>query len=252
MDDANDNMQIPDDDDVALPQEEMGYLVDSGPCPYDHDEHFTAFYLAFVPSTPIYRRLMDLRFRRSGSGVYLPACNECQACTPIRIPAARFQPSKSQRRCRNRNADLQISWHERGLDDERLDLFKRYQATVHDDPIGDDQDPQAFLVEDGGIIGGELHARDGSGQLLAVSVVDFFQDALSSVYCYYDPDQTKRSLGTYMAMAEIDWCVARKLDWLYLGFYVGGCPKMTYKAQFRPCQILEHSRWIEYGHGAQL
>ena len=149
-----------------------------------------------------------------------------------------------QRRCLQRNSDLTVTWHERGFDGERENLYRRYQTTVHNKPP--ENDGGSFLVEDGGIVGGELHARDADGHLLAVSVLDRFDDALSSVYCYYDPDQRPRGLGTFMALSEIAHCQQHLLSWLYLGFLVHGCSKMMYKARYLPHEVLEKGTWTRY------
>jgi leucyl-tRNA---protein transferase len=222
-----------------------GVVYQCGPCPYLPDREFHAFHpIPNPPPEPSYRRLMDWRFRRSGGHLYMPMCPSCDACRPIRVDAAAFTPRSDQRRCAARNADLAVSWLPRGLDDERRNLYARYQARVHDKPVEDD--PAAFLVEDGGIPGGELHARDGAGRLLAVSVCDRIDDALSSVYCYYDPELPKRALGTFMGLSEIAHCREQGLRWLYLGFLVHGCAKMEYKARFRPNEVLECGSWKRY------
>lgn len=186
---------------------------------------------------------MDLRFRRSGNQVYMPMCEGCSACQPIRVEVAGFQPRADQRRCWARNTDLTVTLVPRGCDDERTDLYRRYQATVH----GKDarQESAAMLVEDGGVSGGELHARDAQGTLVAVSVVDLFDDALSSVYCYYDPAARRRGLGTYMALAEIYHARTNGLTWLYLGFFVAGCAKMEYKKRFGPAELLVDGEWVQ-------
>ena len=106
-------------------------------------------------------------------------------------------------------------------------------------------EPNPFLVDDGCITGGELHARDADGVLLAVSVIDLVGDALSSVYCYYEPSQRRRGLGTYMALAEIAYARAHEIVWLYLGFYVDGCAKMAYKKRFGPAELLVDGAWID-------
>lgn len=222
-----------------------GVVYQFGPCPYLPEREFHAFHP--VPNPPAelsYRQLMDWRFRRSGPHLYMPMCPSCDACRPIRVDVAAFRPRADQRRCWRRNADVAVSWQPRGLDAERRALYQRYQAHVHGkDP---DEDPTTFLLEDGGISGGELHARDAHGRLLAVSVCDQVGDALSSVYCYYDPDLRRRGLGTFMGLAEIAHARALALRWLYLGFLVRGCAKMEYKARFRPHEVLEQGQWIRY------
>ena len=226
-----------------------GYLADCGPCPYLPERTFRAFLPEPNPPTLIsYRELMDQRFRRSGDHVYLPMCQNCDACRPIRLAVAGFIPREDQRRCRQRNRDLNVTFHARGADTERNELYRRYQTSVHAKDPG--TDPNGSLVEDGGIPGGELHARDGNGRLLAVSVVDLVGDALSSVYCYYDPDERRRSLGTFMVLSEIIYAQRFGLRWLYLGFHVAGCEKMSYKARFGPAELLVDGVWRPFGKSA--
>jgi arginine-tRNA-protein transferase len=223
-----------------------GIVYHCGPCPYLPDREFHAFHpLDHMQQAIRYRALMDSRFRRSGGHLYRPMCPGCEACQPIRVDVQAFRPRDDQRRSAKRNRDLVVQWQPRGLDDERLTLFTRYQLGIHQRSI--DEDPAAFLVEDGGIPGGELHARDRQGRLLAVSVCDQVGDALSSVYCYYDPDCPRRSLGTFMVLSELAHCRATAARWLYLGFLVRGCAKMDYKARYRPHEVLEAGAWVRYG-----
>jgi leucyl-tRNA---protein transferase len=222
-----------------------GIVYNCGACPYLPAREFHAFHP--VPNPPAgipYRTLMDHRFRRSGGHLYLPVCPACDACQPIRVDIAAFTPRDDQRRCLKRNHDLTVTWEPRGLDAERADLYRRYQATIHGKPP--DEDGGTFLVEDGGVDGGELHARDTGGRLIGVSILDRFEDALSSVYCYYDPGLPRRSLGTFMVLSEIDYCRKHLLGWLYLGFLVRGCAKMEYKARYRPHEVLEKGVWVRY------
>ncbi len=219
-----------------------GVVYNCGPCPYLPDREFHAFHPKPNPPSEIpYRVLMDHRFRRSGNQLYMPVCPGCQACKPIRVDIELFKARDDQRRCLKRNSDLTVTWHPRGRDAERDLLFRHYQLTIHSKPP--DDEGLNFLLEDGGITGGELHARDSDGQLIAVSVVDVFADALSSVYCYYDPSQSRRSLGTFMILSEIAHSKAQNYRWLYLGFLVHGCRKMEYKARFLPHEVLEDDKW---------
>lgn len=222
-----------------------GLVYDWGPCPYLPGRDFQVF-RPFGPITgDMYRPMMDSRFRRLGYVFYRPVCPSCRACQPIRVDVAAFRPRKDQRRCLKANADLTVTWHPHGVDDERADLFQRYEAAVHDHAVGDPQD-SLVLNDDGGIPGGELHARDRGGRLLAVSVCDRIGDALSSVYCYYEPGEPRRALGKLMVLAEIEHCRSQGLRFLYLGFLVRGCAKMEYKARYFPHEVLEDGGWVRY------
>ncbi len=221
-----------------------GVVYNCGPCPYLAGREFHAFHPNLAPGSPPYRQLMDQRFRRSGGQLYRPMCPGCDACQPLRVDVATFRPRSDQRRAWRRSDDLTVTWHPRGLDAERATLYQRYQEVVHTPT--DEPAPPEFLIEDGGVPGGELHARDAAGRLLAVSVCDLFNDALSSVYCYYEPDESRRSLGTFMALCELSLCRERGLRWWYLGFLVHGCAKMEYKARYRPHEVLEGGQWVRY------
>jgi leucyl-tRNA---protein transferase len=218
-----------------------GEVIDAGPCPYLPERRFHAFRAIDAVDAPLYRILLDNRFRRNGDMVYTTMCPGCDACLPIRLAVHDFAPRRDQRRIWKRNADLTVTWQPRGCDDERHALWRRYQAAVHHDH--DDSPPARFMQDDGGIAGGELHARDPSGRLLAVALCDVVEDAWSSVYCYYDPDCRDRALGTFMALAEIDAAASRGLRWWYPGFWVAGCAKMAYKARFGPAEVLRGGCW---------
>jgi len=220
-------------------------LIDTGPCPYLPDRNFRALVLPEpVDGRPgadrRYRQLMDHNFRRLASLIYRPHCPGCTACQVIRVPVACFRPRRDQRRCAMRNRDLRIDWRPGlCLDAEHRALFRRYQGQVHDDHLSE-LDQQA---EFGGQTCWQCSARSADGRLLAVSQIDRFDDALSSVYCFYDPDAERRSLGTFMALQEIAWAREQDLDWWYVGYWVAGCAALDYKRRFLPHERLVDGIW---------
>lgn len=191
-----------------------------------------------------YQSLLDLGFRRSGKLAYRPACAACQACHPARVPVADFRPDRTQRRCLLRNADLTVQV-ESALNDEHFDLYRRYLSVRHPVSGMDPEDRigfRSFLTPPWGPA--ELLAiRSSDGELLAGAVCDRLPHGLSAVYTYFDPGLTRRSLGTFAVLQQLDRARQLGLAYVYLGFWVPGAQTMEYKARFRPLEVLTPEGW---------
>jgi len=187
----------------------------------------------------LYRRFMDAGFRRSGRVVYQPICAGCRRCVPLRVPVATFAPDKSQRRAWRKNPDLTVEADVPVSTEEKHRLYEKYRRGWHGSTDEHDYDAFTTFLYDSPVDTVEFTYRDATGTLLGVGICDVCRESLSSVYFYFDPDAAPRSLGTFSALWEIDW--ARKLDipHYYLGFWVAGCGAMEYKANFKPCEVLD-------------
>ena len=69
-------------------------------------------------------------------------------------------------------------------------------------------------------------------KLIAFSVLDFIPSGVVSNYFAWDPDYAHLSLGTVLAIRELQMCKALGYDWYYLGSYIDDCDKFNYKAKF--------------------
>ena len=76
-------------------------------------------------------------------------------------------------------------------------------------------------------------------RLAAVGIIDVEPEAISTVYCYFDPELKTRSLGIFNVLWTIQYCRQEHIPHLYLGYYIRDCAKMNYKARFQTCEILE-------------
>jgi arginine-tRNA-protein transferase len=211
-------------------------------CPYLPERRETVRGLmASAIDGSTYQAFMDAGFRRSGRFIYQPVCRGCAECVPLRVPVSEFTPSTSQRRCSRRNQDLVVSISSPTLTDEKAALYRRYvQQWHHKSPSDADDDTEslrAFLY-DSPTDSLEFVYRDLSNRLLAVGLCDVTPNALSSVYFYFDPDDRQRSLGTFGALTEIEWCRRNARSYYYLGFLIKGCAAMNYKASYRPHELL--------------
>ncbi len=222
------------------------YQTQVHPCSYlDGRESRSVF---IDPATELDRQtstyLAERGFRRSGDFVYRPNCPTCESCISARIPVQNFQPGRTQRRLLKRNADLTLAIVKPALTDESYRLFADYINIRHAD--GDMYPPteemfQSFLVQtkaDTRFMEFRLDDR-----LVAVAVYDRLENAYSAVYSYFDPELTERSLGTYCILRQAELAREQNLDYLYLGFWVKGCKKMSYKADYRPLELFVNEQW---------
>lgn len=190
--------------------------------------------------------LGQLGFRRSGPTYYRPACPSCQACQSTRVDIQAFEASRRQRRCWSRNEDLLASWATPVASEERFSLYRRYLASRH---AGGDMDPddregfERFLCDNPRGHTRHLLIRDSQGRLLACCVADRLDSGLSAVYTFFDPDEASRALGRYAVLRLIQTCRSANLPWLYLGYYIADCGKMSYKSEYKPQQRLIRGQW---------
>lgn len=200
---------------------------------------------------PLYSVLIDHGFRRSGEMVYRPDCPACDACQSIRVMANRFTPRRNQRRIWQRlNNEVAVTEKPMAFDAKHYALFKRYLTHRHADGEMASTSEQGYMEfissswSDTRLF--EFHLDQ---QLLAIAVTDLLSQGMSAVYTFFDPDQERLSPGVFTVLWQIEECKRRQSPWLYLGYWIAECRKMTYKTQYRPCQHYIDNHWKAYTGG---
>jgi arginine-tRNA-protein transferase len=225
------------------------------PCPYlpGRIESKVVTELTGPNPASLHDDLAKAGFRRSHMLVYKPACPACNACVPVRVPVGQFRPGRSHRRVLRRNVDLAVGDCPPHATSEQYALFARYQATRHGDggmAAMDFTDYQA-MVEDSAVETVVYEFRDAGGRLIGVALTDHLDDGLSGVYKFFDPDQAQRSAGTHMVLWLIEKARGLGLDYVYLGYWIADCSKMSYKTRFSPIEGLGPHGWRLLEVGAQ-
>ncbi len=192
-----------------------------------------------------YTYLTELGFRRSGDFIYRPNCENCRACIPARIIVDEFVNNRSRRRVMKRNRHLISTCVKPFFSEEHYSLFKRYIDARHSDgdmyPTTREQ-YNSFLVE--GLQNTLFMEFRDNDELVALAVTDELGNGLSSVYTYFDPDRSDQSLGVYTLLRQITLAKEKNLRYLYLGYWIQGCKKMSYKIQYKPLELLLENKWI--------
>ena len=196
-------------------------------------------------SSDVYGELLRVGFRRSGTFIYRPRCDGCDACLALRVPLATFKPTRSQRRAwAAHRAELTVRFVPLQYSAEHYELYLKYQRLRHNGG-GMDRDSreqyQHFLLQSH-VETLLVEFRDARGCLALVSLVDVLADGLSAVYTFYDP-VIKGSLGTFGVMWQFNQAQLLGLPNVYLGYWIEGSEKMSYKANFGPNEILRDGKW---------
>lgn len=191
-------------------------------------------------------RLAETGFRRIENWVYQPACPNCSACKPIRVVTDQFIPSKTQKRIQKKNAD--IICQDVGITTtlEQYALFQRYLGMRHiDGQMASMSYDEYFTMITNSPIDTrllEFRHRD-SNDLVGCMLIDRQRDGLSAVYSFFDPEEEKRSFGSFMILYLIELTKMQRMSYLYLGYYINFSQKMSYKINFKPYEIFEKGTW---------
>lgn len=81
------------------------------------------------------------------------------------------------------------------------------------------------------------------GRLVAIGVLDLLPDAVSAVYFLYHEDLHPWSPGKLSALRETALTIEQGCRWYMMGFYIHGCTKMKYKADYHPQYILDPEKY---------
>jgi arginine-tRNA-protein transferase len=219
-----------------------------------HECPYVAGRVAVLPLRVPSRRLtgdeLDERLaagdRRQGMFLYRTACPACSACEPIRLDVNRFTMNRSQRRVLERgDREISLEIGPPVLDPTRVELYNRHKRLRG---LGDGEIDLAgyrqFLVMTC-CDSFELRYRFGS-ELVGVALADRSANALSAVYCFYDPAHQRFGLGTYSILKQVELCRSWGLAHLYLGLFIGDCERMRYKARFFPHERLLGGQWTSF------
>jgi arginine-tRNA-protein transferase len=220
------------------------------PCPYLEDR--VSRLPLRIPARGLERQELEMRLergdRRQGLFLYRPACPGCVACEPIRLDLRSFAPNRSQRRTLARGDQvLSVELGEPVADAERVALYNRHKALRGLSAGQGEVDVRSYreFLAMSCCDTLEIRYRLG-GELVGIAIADRSSEALSAVYCYYDPGHERLGLGTYSILKQLELCRLWGLRYLYLGLYIAESVHMRYKARFLPHERLLDGVWVAF------
>ena len=238
----------------TLPIAPQFYVTAPQPCPYLEGRMERKLFTALQGDSagPLNDTLSKQGFRRSQNVLYRPSCAECSACMSARIRVADFEPSRSQRRVRKRNAHLKRRATSPWATEEQYALFRSYLDNRHANGGMADMDMFEFaaMIEETPVRSRVIEYADSDNPDIgpvAACLTDILDDGLSMVYSFFDPKLDPASPGTFLILDHIDIARELGLPYVYLGYWVPGSPKMGYKARFEGIEIFRNGLWQDLG-----
>ncbi len=222
-------------------------------CPYLDDT--TARLPLRLPIRALRRSEFESRLeqgdRRQGLLLYRTACPQCQACEPIRLDIDTFAPGRSQRRTfRKTSAEVTTTVGPLAPTAEKVELYNRHKHG-RDLSSGESEiDLDGYRAFLGESCCETFEVRyTYQGRLVGIAITDRSDMSLSAVYCFFDPDLSHLSLGTFSILSQVELARRWGLQHVYLGLYIRDCPSMAYKARFLPHQRRRAGRWETFTRG---
>ncbi len=236
------------------------YITAPQPCPYlpGRLERKLFTHLTRSRSGSLIDNLLKGGFRRSQNIAYMPYCETCSACVPVRILVDEFEPKRTLKKIWRTNLDILRQRTGSVPTSEQYSVFRAYLDDRHRDGGMADMSvlDYAMMVEDS-VVNTQLteyrlrgdceDAGDAGAQrepLVGVALSDRLSDGISMVYSFFDPEMKERSLGSYMIIEHVEYARSLGLPYVYLGYWIDGARKMEYKTRFRPQEQLTPEGWI--------
>jgi leucyl-tRNA---protein transferase len=228
------------------------FITAAGPCPYlpGRMERKVFTHLIGPDAKNLNSHLSQGGFRRSQNIAYRPACDNCNACTSVRVPVRTFDWTRNFKRVMKRNADITSQIVPARATSEHYSLFRTYIDHRHGDGGMADMTVLDFaaMVDDTLVDSRIVEYRipteyKPDGELIAAVLVDLLNDGMSMIYSFYDPELEARGLGTYMILDAMRRVERMDLSYVYLGFWIRDSHKMSYKGRFLPQERLSADGW---------
>jgi arginine-tRNA-protein transferase len=246
------------------------YIASPSRCGYLADQLWSLEYdyVASLSAAEYLQRMIE-GWRHFGTMLFRPVCEACRACRSLRVSAEHFTPNRSQRRNRKDNEGvIELRIGPPTVTRAKLSLYDRYHAFQTDSKGWPDHPAKDAASYASSFVDNPFEVEEWcyylGSKLVGVGYVDYLPrvpapravpspdgrlplalteggeplaGGLSAIYFFYEPKERHRGLGVWNILSLLEEARRRRLPWVYLGYYVEGCPSMSYKPLFAPNQV---------------
>lgn len=207
---------------------------------------------AHLMNDEIVQAFTDRGYRRSSNLFYNTVCKDCHLCIPYRIPLPGFKMNSSQKRNLKKNSNFKTKIQTPEPNAEKERLYIDYMKHCHPNEDSPSYDDEFELLD---VMYSQMYSNEDSSlelevwneeKLIGFGILDIGKDLVSAVYNVYDPNFRKSGLGIFMILKSIEWAQTHNFAYFHLGLWIPNHPKMDYKKQFGPSEILDYhtKQWI--------
>jgi len=191
--------------------------------------------------------VLENGIRKFGNFFFINNCSNCLRCIPIRVLVDHFIITKEWKRVIKKNSDIKIKIKELCFREEIFDIYKDHKSRFDkNDEIIDGNNynedienfKESFFFKSCPSLQVEYYLGE---ELIAVDFLDKSNNGLNSVYFIFKTKYSKRGLGNYSVIKEIEYAKSIGLKYYYLGYYIKENPRMEYKDKFKPNEKMDWS-----------
>ncbi len=226
-------------------KEEVEFIEENKECSYFENEISDIRYKYMSECSPQeYLNMLEHGWRRFGKMHFVPECKTCTKCISIRIDVKNYKFSKSDKRILNKNKDTNLYIQPPTISQDHLTLYDKYHYTMQEkkgwayEPISPVDYQRSYIEGKADFAKEFLYVKDD--KLIGVALTDILPEAISSIYCYYDHDYEKLSIGRFSVLAQIKVAKELNIPYIYLGYWIQNHLSMGYKLRYQPFEVLKN------------
>lgn len=207
------------------------------PCPYIESEicRFRYFFAKDLSGSEL-EYLLSGGWRKFGLYYFIPVCEKCRRCIPIRLDTGNIKISRSQKRVMRKGESIRTEFRELEYRDEIFELYRIHSMERFGRDTGYDDFISSFYTSSCPSLQSEYYLDN---KLIGAGFLDLSDTSLSSIYFVYDTNYLKYSPGTLSILREAQYAASIGLSYYYLGYYIEENRSMAYKNSFNIHELMD-------------